>query len=134
MTTPNPSVAIYPDLSGRLAIVTGHRGGIGSAVEQTLRANGCRVVGLDLPDVDLRDLAGLEAHAGTLLAQHGAPQIIVNCAGTTLIGSVVDTSLAQLQEVFAVNFFAPFMLMKALLPAMAQAGRGSISTSPQTRR
>lgn len=120
------TTAIYPDLAGRLAIVTGHRGGIGSAVAQVLQANGCRVVGLDLPEVDLRDLAGLEAHAAALLVAHGVPQIIVNCAGTTLIGSVVDTSLAQLQEVFTVNFFAPFMLMKALLPAMAQAGRGAI--------
>ena len=45
------TTAIYPDLAGRLAIVTGHRGGIGSAVAQVLQANGCRVVGLDLPEV-----------------------------------------------------------------------------------
>jgi NAD(P)-dependent dehydrogenase (short-subunit alcohol dehydrogenase family) len=116
----------FPDLEGRLAVVTGHRGGIGSAVAAALEANGCRVVGLDLPEVDLADLAAIEPRAQALLAAHGTPQVLVNCAGTTLIGSVADTTLAQLLEVFAVNVQAPFLLMKVLLPAMAQAGRGAV--------
>ena len=116
----------FPDLAGRLAWVTGHRGGIGGAVAQVLAANGCRVVGLDLPEFDLADLTGLEARVRVILAEHGTPQVLVNCAGTTLIGSVADTSLIQLLEVFAVNVHAPFLLMKVLLPAFAAAGRGAV--------
>jgi NAD(P)-dependent dehydrogenase (short-subunit alcohol dehydrogenase family) len=116
----------FPDLAGRLAVVTGHRGGIGSAVTAVLEANGCRVVGLDLPDTDLSDLERVEPTALALLAAHGTPQLLVNGAGTTLISSVAETSLAQLLQVFAVNFHAAFLLMKVLLPAMAQAGRGAV--------
>jgi len=116
----------YPDLDGRLAWVSGHRGGIGGAVAAALQANGCRVVGLDLPEIDLADLTALPACAQRLLADHGTPQLLVNCAGTTLIGSVADTSLAQLLQVFAVNVHAPFLLMQQLLPAMAAAGRGAV--------
>lgn len=116
----------YPDLEGRLAWVTGHRGGIGSAVHDALRANGCRVVGLDLPEFDLADLDTLPQHAAALLASHGTPQVLVNAAGTTLIGSIADTAPADWLRVFAVNVHAPYLLMRALLPVMAAARRGSI--------
>ena len=115
-----------PGLEGRLAVVTGHRGGIGSAVAALLTAQGCRVVGLDLPDTNLGDCAALEAHAQQLVQRHGAPRILVNCAGTTYIGTVVETSLETLQSVFAVNLFAPFLLMKVFVPHMVAAGGGAI--------
>lgn len=121
-----PSLARYPDLEGRLAWLTGHRGGIGSAVAAALQANGCRVIGLDLPEFDLADLDALPAHARALLAEYGTPQMLVNAAGTTLIGSIAETTTADLLRVFAVNMHAPFLLMRALLPAMAEAQRGSI--------
>ena len=57
-----------PGLEGRVAVVTGHRGGIGSAVAAMLQAQGCRVVGLDLPDIDLGNSAGLEARAQQVVA------------------------------------------------------------------
>lgn len=120
---PPPS---FPGLSGQLAWVTGHRGGIGSEVARLLEASGCRVVGLDLPDIDLADVASLESSAAHLAREHGSPRVLVNCAGTTLLGSIPDTSLADLQRVMAVNFTAPFLLMKAVLPGMVQAGGGAI--------
>ena len=122
----DPSALRFPGLEGRVAVVTGHRGGIGSAVAAMLQAQGCRVVGLDLPDIDLGDSAGLEARAQKLVAEHGPVRILVNCAGTTFIGTVVETSLQTLQEVFAVNLYAPFLLMKAFIPHMVAAGGGSI--------
>lgn len=121
-----PSFACYPDLEGRLAWVTGHRGGIGGAVAAALQANGCRVIGLDLPEFDLADLDALPARARALRAESGTPQVLVNVAGTTLIGSIAETATADLLRVFAVNVHAPLLLMRALLPAMAEARRGSI--------
>ena len=115
-----------PGLADRLAFVSGHRGGIGRAIAQLLEAQGCGVVGLDLPDFDLAAVETLEARLADLVARHGAPRILVNCAGTTLLGSIPDTSLADLQKVMAVNFTAPFLLMKAVLPGMVAAGGGSI--------
>jgi len=116
----------FPGLAGRLAFVTGHRGGIGREIAQLLERQGCRVVGLDLPDIDLAAVDTLEARAADLIARHGAPRVLVNCAGTTLLGSIPDTSLADLQKVMAVNFTAPFLLMKAVLPGMVEAGGGAI--------
>jgi NAD(P)-dependent dehydrogenase (short-subunit alcohol dehydrogenase family) len=118
--------ARYPGLRGRLAMVTGHRGGIGASVCALLEDQGCTVVGLDLPETDLADLPGLEARVAALVAERGAPSVLVNCAGVTHIGTVLETDLPTLQTVFAVNLFAPFLLMKALIPAMVAAGGGAI--------
>jgi NAD(P)-dependent dehydrogenase (short-subunit alcohol dehydrogenase family) len=121
MSTPN-----YPGIEGRVAFVTGHRGGIGAAIAKLLTANGARVVGLDLPDFDLGDVGSIEARVAALAEEHGTPRILVNCAGTTLLGTIADTSLEQLQQVLNVNFVAPFLLMKALVPGMARAGGGAV--------
>lgn len=109
-------------LSGRRAIVTGHRGGIGAAVAALFAADGAEVIGLDLPGFDLSDTGTIEARA----AGFGPVDILVNCAGITVLGSVLETDLDALQRVFAVNFVAPYALMRAVLPGMIERGRGSI--------
>jgi NAD(P)-dependent dehydrogenase (short-subunit alcohol dehydrogenase family) len=113
-------------LAGRRAIVTGHRGGIGAAIHATLSADGARVIGLDLPDFDLSDIASLEGRLATLVAEQGPFDILVNNAGVTVLGTIVETSLAETERVFRVNFLAAYALMQAVLPGMAERGRGAI--------
>ena len=109
-------------LAGRRAIVTGHRGGIGAAVAALFAADGAEVIGLDLPDFDLSDTATIESRA----AGYGPVDILVNCAGITVLGTMLETDLAALQRVFAVNFLAPYAMMRAVLPGMIARGKGSI--------
>jgi NAD(P)-dependent dehydrogenase (short-subunit alcohol dehydrogenase family) len=113
-------------LAGRRAIVTGHRGGIGGAIFDTLTRDGVEVIGLDLPDFDLSDTATLENRLTVLLAGCGPVDILVNNAGVTVLGSVVETSLLEVERVFRVNFLAAYALMRAVLPGMAERGRGAI--------
>jgi NAD(P)-dependent dehydrogenase (short-subunit alcohol dehydrogenase family) len=113
-------------LAARRAIVTGHRGGIGAAICATLTADGAHVVGLDLPDFDLADTATLEPRLAALIAEHGPIDILVNNAGITVLGTVVETSLAVTEDVFRVNFLAAYALMRAVLPGMAERRRGAI--------
>jgi NAD(P)-dependent dehydrogenase (short-subunit alcohol dehydrogenase family) len=113
-------------LAGRRAIVTGHRGGIGSAILDTLTRDGVEVTGLDLPDFDLSDTATLEHRLAALLSEIGPVDILVNNAGVTVLGTVVETSLAETEQVFRVNFLAAYALMRAVLPGMAQRRRGAI--------
>ena len=113
-------------LAGRRAIVTGHRGGIGGAIHDTLTRDGVEVIGLDLPDFDLSDTATLEARLAALIAANGPVDILVNNAGVTVLGSVTETSLAETERVFRVNFLAAYALMRAVLPGMAERRRGAI--------
>jgi NAD(P)-dependent dehydrogenase (short-subunit alcohol dehydrogenase family) len=113
-------------LAGRRAIVTGHRGGIGSAIADVLTRDGVDVIGLDLPDFDLADTATLETRLAALIAERGPIDILVNNAGITVLGSVVETPLAEVEHVFRVNFLAAYALMRAVLPGMAERRRGAI--------
>lgn len=113
-------------LAGRRAIVTGHRGGIGGAIYDTLARDGVEVIGLDLPDFDLSDTATLEDRLAKLLAAKGPIDILVNNAGVTVLGSITETSLAETERVFRVNFLAAYALMRAVLPGMAERRKGAI--------
>jgi len=122
-----------PGLEGRVALVTGHKQGIGAATAELLRQAGARVVGWDLPEVDLAAVGALGAKVDALVAEHGSVDVLINNAGITLVGDLVECSLDELDQVFAVNFMAPFALMKAVIPHMVRQGRGAIvnNTSDQ---
>ena len=112
-------------LAGRRAIVTGHRGGIGRAIHDVLTADGVEVIGLDLPDFDLSDTDSVEQRALALIGERGV-DILVNNAGVTVLGTVLETSLAETERVFQINFLAGYALMRAVLPGMKTRGRGAI--------
>lgn len=118
--------AISFGLSGRRAIVTGHRGGIGGAIATVLARDGVEVTGLDLPEFDLADTANLEAALAAVVADRGPFDILVNNAGITVLGSVLETPVSEVERVFRVNFLAGYALMRAVLPGMIARGRGSI--------
>jgi len=125
MSTTPPAAANF-GLAGRRAIVTGHRGGIGGAVAALFAAEGAEVIGLDLPDFDLADIATIEARAARLIANRGLIDILVNCAGITVLGSVLESDLAEVERVFRVNFLAPYALIRAVLPGMIARRRGAV--------
>jgi NAD(P)-dependent dehydrogenase (short-subunit alcohol dehydrogenase family) len=116
----------YADLAGKVAIVTGHRGGIGAAIADVLGHEGAVVEGFDLPEVDLRDGESMRQAVADVLDRRGSVDILVNNAGITRLGTVLDTSLEDLDAVMAVNFRAPFALIQAVLPSMIERGGGAV--------
>jgi NAD(P)-dependent dehydrogenase (short-subunit alcohol dehydrogenase family) len=126
--------ASLPGLEGRVAIVTGSKAGIGAAVVQLLREQGAKVHGFDLPEIDLSDLASIPRHVERVArASGGKIDILVNNAGVTSIGDLLETSVEDLERVLTVNFKAPFLMMKAVIPHMKERGCGAIvnNTSDQ---
>lgn len=124
---PNPPPApCLPGLAGKVAIVTGHRTGIGAATAALLEGLGVQVHGFDLPEVDLADLESIAGHVEAVAARTGRLDLLVNNAGVTLIGSVTDTPLAEARRVLDVNLLAPFLLMQAVIPHLIAAGGGAI--------
>ena len=113
-------------LAGRRAIVTGHKGGIGGAIALVLEADGVEVIGLDLPEFDLADAATVEARASAIIAERGPVDILVNNAGVTVLGSVLETSVDEVERVFRVNFLAPYALIRAVLPGMIARRKGAV--------
>jgi NAD(P)-dependent dehydrogenase (short-subunit alcohol dehydrogenase family) len=64
--------------------------------------------------------------AARLLADHGAPDVVVNNAGYTLYAPAEEVGPQSLRDIFQVNTFAPFELTQALLPAMRERGSGTV--------
>jgi NAD(P)-dependent dehydrogenase (short-subunit alcohol dehydrogenase family) len=114
------------DLTGRCAVVTGSRGGIGAATVDALAAAGARVIGLDLPDFDLADTTTRERRAAALVSAEGPVDILVNNAGVTVLGTVLETGLEEVERVFRVNFLAAYAMMRAVLPGMIARRAGTI--------
>jgi NAD(P)-dependent dehydrogenase (short-subunit alcohol dehydrogenase family) len=123
-------------LAGKVAVVTGASRGIGAAVAFRFAADGAIVVRmarslkasrgpttLDLP-CDLSREQDVERAAGDALSAFGAPDILVSNAGAFMLASLESTTPAEFDRQWAVNARAPFLVARAFLPAMREAGRG----------
>jgi NAD(P)-dependent dehydrogenase (short-subunit alcohol dehydrogenase family) len=136
-------------LTGRTALVTGSTGGIGVAIAERLAADGAYVLvsgrRRDLGEkvvagildrggraeflpADLATGAGVTALAEAASAAVGGRiDILVNNAAALVGGrATVDTPESLVDVVLDTNIKAPFLLTAALVPAMIEAGAGSI--------
>jgi len=135
------------ELLMRGAVVTGANRGIGKAVALAyLRAGwpvtavlrtaesaaalrreaGEHAARLFLTTADLADAAQVEALAAELAGRDPVPGVLVNNAGVELSAPLQGTTLAELQRVLAINTVAPYLLCRALIPAMVQEGGGRV--------
>ncbi len=80
---------------------------------------------LDLT-ADATDAPQLERAASEFLTAYGAPDALIHNAGIARRTRLEDTTLASWNEQLSVNLTAPFVLTRALLPAMRERGSGRI--------
>lgn len=148
--TPPSAEAHYPDLAGRVAVVTGGSRGIGAQTARALARNGAAVAIIGRDDAALADVAvaitdaggrALALHADctveaevdraahTIADQLGAVDILAPFAGGN--GMPVPTpqeSVAHWREVLDSDLTATFITVHAFLPPMLERGSGSIIT------
>lgn len=117
-------------LEGRVALVTGGAGGIGSATCERLAAEGAEVAAADLEGadyvMDVRDTASVGAAVQAVEADLGPIAILVNNAGIADDDFFTRTNEAQWDRVIAVNLRGVLAVTHAVLPGMNERGGGSI--------
>ena len=124
-------------LCGKVAVVTGGLGGLGSEICQVLEAAGRTVVAVDLPGraapagrhVEYTDVADFdECHAlvERIEATHGPIDILVNAAGITRDSRLVKMERAQWDDVLRVNLDSVFNLCRLVVEGMTRRGFGRI--------
>ena len=95
-------------------------------VRTRLIARGRKAVALPL---DVSDSATFDAFARTVAGELERTWLrqrfdyMINNAGTSLHASIVETTAAQLDEIFSAHFKGPFLLTQRLLPLIADGGR-----------
>ncbi|HEX4249332.1 MAG TPA: SDR family oxidoreductase [Pseudonocardia sp.] len=135
------------ELTGTSALVTGGNSGIGRATALALAKLGARVVlsGRDeargeqvvkevraaggdafFVATELRDRASARTLADRAAELAGPIDILVNSAGVFPFGPTEQTSEQDFDAVYDLNVKAPYFLVAALAPAMAERGHGAI--------
>lgn len=125
-------------LEGRVALVTGCTGGIGSVISSALAEAGANVVGADMLDdggtftkavpngsyqkLDVTDEANWRAVVGKVEADHGRLDILVHVAGIVVVEKMANTTLEQWRKQMAVNVDGPFLGTKVAADLMARTG------------
>ncbi|KAJ0000849.1 hypothetical protein NQD34_005869 [Periophthalmus magnuspinnatus] len=75
---------------------------------------------------DLADTAAVGRAAEEILACYGHIDVIINNAGISNRGNILDTQLSVQRDVMETNYFGPIALTQALLPSMVQRRSGHI--------
>jgi NAD(P)-dependent dehydrogenase (short-subunit alcohol dehydrogenase family) len=131
-------------LDGRVAIVTGGAGGLGTAVVAHFLEEGARVAAFDLKNegpalegavdrlsyhrVDITDEAEVAAAVGDVRTAFGLPDVLVNAAAIAGTGKAThEASVEEFEQVFEVNVKGTFLCTKHVLAGLVAEGRpGSI--------
>jgi 3-oxoacyl-[acyl-carrier protein] reductase len=145
-----PETAVYPDLRGRVALVTGGSKGIGAEACRALAANGarvavngrdeaaidavvaeCREVGAEAIGVaaDVRSRAGLNELRRTIESELGAVELLAPFAGGfSAFTPVTEITDEEWDDVLEWNLTSTFRAVQIFLPAMLESRRGAIVT------
>lgn len=136
--------------SDRTAVVTGAASGIGRATAMRLASEGAAVAAVDRNlagaeetavliestggrslafECDVSDSDDVAAVARAVEAALGPVDVLANVAGvgdTAGIGDIGSLDNARWARVLAVNLNGPFFWCRALMPGMAERGRGAV--------
>ncbi len=128
-------------LAGRIALVTGGRGGVGRAVCQRFLNEGAHVFAGDLSDegslgptdapgtflrLDVTSETEVIAAIDAIQAEHGRLDVLVNAAGIEMELTIEETSLDQWNRIMAVNVTGTFLTSKYALPLLRASDHASI--------
>ncbi|MDQ7777132.1 SDR family oxidoreductase [Paracoccus aminovorans] len=126
-------------LKDKVCVVTGAAAGIGRETVLAFLREGAGVHALDRDEAELELLA--REHPGLRIARVDATDpdavqgfhagldrldVQVNCAGMVAVGRLTDCTADDWRRSLDLNMTSIFLMMRAALGLMAQAGRGSI--------
>ena len=135
------------NLEGKIALVTGASYGIGFAIAKGLATAGAKIVFNDIKQelvdkgLEAYKAEGIEAHGyvcdvtdedavnamvAKIAEEVGVIDILVNNAGIIKRIPMIEMKASEFRQVIDVDLNAPFIVAKAVIPAMIKKGAGKI--------
>jgi NAD(P)-dependent dehydrogenase (short-subunit alcohol dehydrogenase family) len=125
-------------LDGRVVLVNGATQGLGAGIAQAAVREGATVaitgrrrelgeplaaeLGGMYVQADMTDVAAVRAAVAAVIDAHGRVDCLVNSAGLTSRGTLLDTTPELFDAHIAVNLRAPFFAMQAVVADMVRRG------------
>jgi meso-butanediol dehydrogenase / (S,S)-butanediol dehydrogenase / diacetyl reductase len=132
-------------LDGKIVVITGAAGGIGSATADVVYEQGATVIPAGRDDAELTalsavrddprwrpiqmnvtDEASVARGFADVLAQFGSVDGLVNNAGVLIPNDIPSSTLAEFDTIFGVNVRGTYLCCRAALPIMIEQHTGSI--------
>src|SRR4029077_9381802 len=128
-------------MKGKIALVTGANGGLGTYVTQALLDAGATVIGLsrkiEPSEFNSPNFTALSAELSTagesktgmdsVVSRFGRLDILVHTVGGFAGGQhLAETDDATFERMFDVNLYTTFYILRAAIPVMLKAGNGRI--------
>jgi len=125
-------------LNGKVILLTGSRGGLGSVVIPILSGAGAtlivvdRVLSQDIIDrrggfrADVTNESEVTRVVADTVRQAGRIDGLINLVGAFVPGSAVDTDVAKWQTMLSLNVTSAFLLSRAVIPHMTARRSGRL--------
>lgn len=117
-------------LDGKIAVITGAGAGIGKGCADMFRAEGARVISVDLGGADytcdLTDEAAVKALFGDIAATHDKIDILINAAAFAVFAPLQELSFDDWKKTLSCELDIVFLPTKAAWPLLSQSGAASV--------
>jgi NAD(P)-dependent dehydrogenase (short-subunit alcohol dehydrogenase family) len=124
------------DLNGKIVLIAGAAGAVGSAVAAAVKQAGGTAIASDLKAgggidlaLDVTDETAWQRAAAEIERQHGRLDGLVNAAGIVALGSVEQLDFASWRRVLGVNLDGTFLGCKYSLPLLRKNGGSIVNLS-----
>lgn len=140
-------ILLEEKLRNKIALITGASKGVGRVIAETLGSYNMKIGLLARSEellmqaadkvnslgsetlalkVDLSNQDDLKHAVFEFREKFGIPDFLINCAGIGMRGFWTDFSLESELKIMAVNYAAPILLIRLLLPDMLRVNKGHI--------
>lgn len=132
-------------LHSKVIFITGASGGFGKAFVQRLVRTGYRIFGtsrhpekvkiddlegyqdsFSLIEMDVNSSLSVKRALNKVLKMTNRLDVVINNAGYALAGSIEDTTIQEVKNIFNTNFFGVHRVCRQIIPIMRKKGSGRI--------